>query len=97
MSRLCARVIAAVGVAVLALAVSQSSLEATVAIGIALTAFGMLAVMRLAVGIARTPEVGVGGRSRAHRESLAEFAAPSHPRTPGRRRSRAPSEASVAA
>ncbi|MGV8883027.1 MAG: hypothetical protein ACOH19_12830 [Rhodoglobus sp.] len=97
MSRLCARVIAAVGVAVLALAVSQSSLEATVAIGIALTAFGMLAVMRLAVGIARTPEVGVGGRSRAHRESLAEFAAPGHPRTPGRRRSRAPSEASVAA
>ena len=97
MSRLCARVIAAVGVAVLTLAVSQSSLEATVAIGIALTAFGMLAVMRLAVGIARTPEVGVGGRSRAHLESLAEFAAPSHPRTPGRRRSRAPSEASVAA
>jgi hypothetical protein len=49
------------------------------------------------VGIARTPEVGVGGRSRAHRESLAEFASPSHPRTPGRRRSRAPSEAPVAA
>lgn len=97
MSRLFERILAAVGVAALALAVSHGSPDATVVVGIALTAFGMLAVMRCAMGIARLPEVGVGGRSRAHRESLAEFAAPSHPRTPGRRRSRAPSEALAAA
>lgn len=91
------RVFAVLTVVLLALAVSQGTPDASVAIGVALTTIGMLAVLRFATGIARTPEVMVGGRSRAHRESLAEFAFPSHPSTPGRRRSRAPSEAYAAA
>lgn len=91
MSRLIGRVFVALTVVVLALALSQGIPDATVAVGIALTALTMIAIIRSATGVARTPEVTVGGRSRAHRESLSEFAAPSHPSTPGRRRSRAPS------
>lgn len=49
-----------------------------------------VACLALAVVVATPGMLTVGSRARDHRESLSEIAAPSHPRTPGRVRSRAP-------
>jgi disulfide bond formation protein DsbB len=81
----------------LALAVAQGGSAASVATGIAVIAVGMLLAAR-SVGVAVTSrELTIGARARQHRESLSDVAAPRHPLTPGRPKSRAPSEAFSAA
>ncbi len=87
------------GVAMLiAVALGHPSTLATATV---LTATVLLAsVAPIALAAVRAPArvaITVGSRARAHRESLAEQAQPSHPTTAGRPRSRAPGAAASAA
>jgi hypothetical protein len=83
--------------AFLALAVSQAGSAGVVATAIAVIAVGMLLGARYAGVTIRSRELTIGERARQHRESMADVAAPRHPATPGRTRSRAPAEGLAAA
>jgi hypothetical protein len=76
--------------ALVALAVGPTASASGIAAGIAVIAIGMLLGARYAGVSIHSRELTIGDRARQHRESLADVAAPRHPSTPGRRRSRAP-------
>jgi disulfide bond formation protein DsbB len=80
-----------------ALAVAQTGSTATLAIGVALAAVGVVLGAQIASREIHWREITVGGRARAHKESLAGMASPRHPATPGRPRSRAPGRSFAAA
>lgn len=84
-------------IAFVALAVAQSASGASIAIGVAIVAVGVLLGARNASRSIHGREITVGGRARAHKESLAGMASPRHPGTPGRPLSRAPGRALSAA
>jgi hypothetical protein len=72
---------------------SATTLVATIG-AIALTS--VLARRYAAIGI-RSHSITIGSRAHAHRESFSSTPEPSHPATPGRTRSRAPSQSLAAA
>lgn len=84
---------------IVALALGQPSPLATAAVLAASVLFvaGIALVARNAVRPLAYVELAVGSRARAHRESLARQAEPSHPLTAGRPLSRAPGAAASAA
>ena len=84
------------------LAVTFVVLAVTDSSAVLVTAVATIAVMSLvglryaAVSI-RARSMTIGSRARAHRESMSSQPAPTHPATPGRTRSRAPSQPLAAA
>ena len=88
------------GVAMLiAVALGQPSIIATATVLTAsvLLVAGFALVARAATRAPAQAAATIGSRARAHRESLAEQAQPSHPTTAGRPLSRAPGAAASAA
>lgn len=91
------RMLMVLTVSFVALAVAQPEPSAMLFAGIATLALAaILAARYAAIGI-RAPELTIGARSRQHREALSALPEPQHPRTAGRRRSRAPSQSPAAA
>jgi len=83
------------GVVVVGAGASQASTAAMA--GLVAIALVAMVGMRYAAAILRSRELGVGGRSREHRQVLAFAPAPQHPDTAGRTRSRAPARPFAAA
>lgn len=69
---------------------------ATVVAGVLAVTVVALTTIRLAAAVIGAREVTVGARARSHRESVVGLVEPTHPGTPGRPRTRAPSESPVA-
>jgi len=85
------------GAAFLVLALAQPGAPTTLVAGAAILATaGLLATVYVALQAA-APELTVGSRSHQHREVLSSMAAPRHPNTAGRPRTRAPSLPETAA
>ena len=76
-----------------AVVAAQTGSSAAVAITVAVAAIATIRIATMAL-TART--LAVGTRAHAHREVLSEMAAPQHPDTAGRPRTRAPSQAAPA-
>lgn len=83
--------------AVLLLAIAQPGASSTLAAGAAVIATAALLVAVHVALQAVAPELTVGSRSHQHREVLSSMAAPRHPNTAGRPRTRAPSPLETAA
>ena len=89
------RLAALFGLALVVLVLADSATTLVAAIGVVALA-AVLASRYAAVSI-RSHSLTVGSRARAHRESFSSTPEPSHPATPGRTRSRAPSQSLAAA
>jgi hypothetical protein len=76
----------------LTFALAPAEPSALVAAGIAVLAVTAVAGARYAAVVIRALEITIGRRSREHRQLLRALPAPSDPATPGRPRSRAPSQ-----
>ncbi len=89
------RLVVTLAVAFVVLALADSS---AVLLG-AIAAIAVVALVgsRYAAVSIRVRSMTVGARARQHRESMSSLPAPSHPDTPGRTRSRAPSQSLAAA
>lgn len=91
------RLVMALTLVFVALAVAQGGTASSLAVGVAVVAVAALLGANYASREFRWRELTVGGRAREHRESLADMASPRHPSTPGRPLSRAPGRVIAAA
>lgn len=97
MSSIIERLVTALSVSVLVLAIAQPESSSLLLAGIAtLAVVTALGARYVAVGI-RSLRLTVGARAHAHRESFSSIPEPSHPDTAGRTRARAPSQSPLAA
>ena len=85
-----ARLVMIMTVVFVALAVAQT--ESSTAMAATIVGLAVVAALgaRYAALVIRSREITVGRRAHEHREGLVEVAAPRHPSTPGRPRTRAP-------
>ncbi|MCU1527189.1 MAG: hypothetical protein JWP75_952 [Frondihabitans sp.] len=84
-------------VLLVAFAVAQGGPTTVLVASIAVVTVAGIVAVRYAALVIGSREMTVGSRSHAHREALSDMPAPSHPRTAGRPRTRAPSQSIPAA
>lgn len=84
------RVMTLLGLALVVAALGPADQPVALVAALSVASIAALAVAAVVVLAVAPRVVTVGARARQHREVLVEIAAPRHPATPGRTRSRAP-------